>query len=33
VLLNKLREAMVKEMRGRIGGGEGKTTEIDGGYF
>ena len=33
VLLHKLREAMAKEMRGRIVGGEGKTAEIDGGYF
>jgi hypothetical protein len=33
VLLHKLREAMVEEMRGRVVGGEGKTAEVDGGYF
>lgn len=33
VLLHKLREAMAEEMRGRIVGGEGKTVEVDGGYF
>src|SRR4030081_3297698 len=33
VLLHKLREAMAEEMRGRVVGGEGKTAEIDGGYF
>lgn len=33
VLLHKLREAMAEEMRGRIVGGEGKTAEVDGGYF
>jgi hypothetical protein len=33
VLLHKLREAMAEEMRGRVVGGEGKTGEIDGGYF
>src|SRR6202163_1868537 len=33
VLLHKLREAMAEEMKGRIVGGEGKTAEIDGGYF
>ena len=33
VLLHKLREAMAEAMRGRIVGGEGKTAEIDGGYF
>jgi len=33
VLLHKLREAMAEELRGRVVGGEGKTAEIDGGYF
>src|SRR4051795_9011626 len=33
VLLHKLREAMAGEMKGRVVGGEGKTAEIDGGYF
>jgi len=33
VLLHKLREAMAEEMRGRVVGGEGKTVEVDGGYF
>jgi len=33
VLLHKLREAMAEEMKGRVVGGEGKTAEIDGGYF
>jgi hypothetical protein len=33
VLLDKLREAMAEEMRGRVVGGEGKEAEIDGGYF
>jgi hypothetical protein len=33
VLLHKLREAMAEEMKGRVIGGEGKTAEIDGGYF
>jgi transposase-like protein len=33
VLLHKLREAMAAELRGRIVGGEGKTAEVDGGYF
>jgi ISXO2-like transposase domain len=33
VLLHKLREATAEEMRGRVVGGEGKTAEIDGGYF
>jgi transposase-like protein len=33
VLLHKLREAMTEEMKGRVVGGEGKTAEIDGGYF
>jgi hypothetical protein len=33
VLLHKLREAMAEEMKSRIVGGEGKTAEIDGGYF
>jgi transposase-like protein len=33
VLLHKLREAMAEEMKGSVVGGEGKTAEIDGGYF
>src|SRR3989440_10602383 len=33
VLLHKLREAMAEELRGRVVGGEGNTTEVDGGYF
>jgi transposase-like protein len=33
VLLHKLREAMAAELRGRMIGGEGKTAEVDGGYF
>jgi transposase-like protein len=33
VLLHKLREAMAEELKGRTIGGEGKTAEIDGGYF
>jgi transposase-like protein len=33
VLSHKLREAMAEEMRGRTLGGDGKTCEIDGGYF
>ena len=33
VLLHKLREAMAAELKGRIVGGEGKTVEVDGGYF
>ncbi len=33
VLVHKLREAMAEEMRGRVIGGEGKTAEVDGGYF
>lgn len=33
VLLHKLREAMAAELKGRVVGGEGKTVEIDGGYF
>jgi hypothetical protein len=33
VLLHKLREAMAEEMKGRTLGGEGKTAEIDSGYF
>ena len=28
-----MREAMEEEMKSRIIGGEGKTAEIDGGYF
>jgi hypothetical protein len=33
VLLRKLREAMAEEMKDRVVGGEGKTAEVDGGYF
>lgn len=33
VLLHKLREAMAEELKGRMVGGEGKTVEVDGGYF
>jgi transposase-like protein len=33
VLAHKLREAMAEEMKGRVVGGNGKTAEIDGGYF
>jgi ISXO2-like transposase domain len=33
VLLHKLREAMAEEMKGHVVGGEGKTAEIDSGYF
>lgn len=33
VLLHKLREAMAEELKGRVVGGEGKVTEVDGGYF
>ncbi|NEU12819.1 IS1595 family transposase [Methylobacterium sp. BTF04] len=33
VLCHKLREAMAVEMKGRVVGGEGKTVEVDGGYF
>jgi transposase-like protein len=33
VLLHKLREAMAAELKGRVVGGEGKTVEVDGGYF
>jgi ISXO2-like transposase domain/Transposase zinc-ribbon domain len=33
VLAHKLREAMAAEMRGRVIGGEGKTAEVDSGYF
>src|SRR6266851_2765653 len=33
VLAHKLREAMAEELKGRTIGGEGKTAEIDGGYF
>ena len=33
VLAHKMREAMAEEMKGRTIGGEGKTAEIDGGYF
>jgi len=28
-----MREAMAEELKGRTIGGEGKTAEIDGGYF
>jgi len=33
VLQHKFREAMAEEMKGRVVGGEGKTAEVDGGYF
>jgi transposase-like protein len=33
VLLHKLREAMADELKGRVIGGEGKTAEVDTGYF
>src|SRR6185312_3099253 len=33
VLLHKLREAMAAELKGRVVGGEGKSVEVDGGYF
>jgi transposase-like protein len=33
VLGHKMREAMAAELRGRMMGGEGKTAEVDGGYF
>ena len=33
VLLHKMREAMAEELKGRVIGGEGKTAEVDGGYF
>ena len=33
VLVHKLREAMAEELKGRVVGGEGKQTEVDGGYF
>jgi len=33
VLAHKLREAMAEELRGRTLGGEGKTAEVDAGYF
>lgn len=33
VLQHKLREAMAEEMKGRVVGGEGRTVEVDGGYF
>jgi transposase-like protein len=33
VLAHKLREAMAEELRGRTIGGEGKTAEVDSGYF
>ena len=33
VLCHKMREAMAEEMKGRVIGGEGKTAEVDGGYF
>jgi transposase-like protein len=33
VLQHKFREAMAEEMKGRVIGGEGKTAEVDGGYF
>jgi transposase-like protein len=33
VLAHKLREAMAEELKGRTLGGEGKTAEVDTGYF
>ena len=33
VLTHKLRQAMAEELRGRVIGGEGKTGEVDSGYF
>ena len=33
VLSHKLREAMAEEMKGRVVGGEGKTAEVDAGWF
>jgi len=33
VLCHKMREAMAEEMKGRTIGGEGKTAEVDSGYF
>src|ERR1700736_2062787 len=33
VLAHKLREAMAGELKGRTVGGEGKTAEVDTGYF
>jgi transposase-like protein len=33
VLAHKFREAMAEEMPGRVVGGEGKTAEVDTGYF
>ncbi len=33
VLAHKLREAMAQELKGRVLGGEGKTAEVDSGYF
>jgi transposase-like protein len=33
VMAHKIREAMASEIKGRAVGGEGKTVEIDGGYF
>lgn len=33
VLLHKLREAMADELKGRVIGGDGKETEVGGGYF
>jgi ISXO2-like transposase domain len=33
VLAHKLREAMAAELKGRVVGGEGKTAEVDTGYF
>src|ERR1700738_5102185 len=33
VLAHKLREAMAAEMKGRVVGGDGKTAEVDTGYF
>ena len=33
VMAHKIREAVASEMKGRDVGGEGKTVEVDGGYF
>lgn len=33
VLCHKMREAMAEEMKGRVVGGEGKTAEVDAGFF
>ncbi len=33
VLCHKMREAMAQEMKGRMVGGNGKTAEVDAGFF